>query len=88
MHWNHRVIKTDIEFESDGEIVKESYFQFAEVYYNSKTNEPYAHCEPHMTGDTIEELQGMVERLSKALKQPVLAEEDFTGTYDGEEDED
>ena len=87
MHWNHRVIKTDIEFESDGEIVKESYFQFAEVYYNKK-DEPYTHCEPHMTGDTIEELQQTVARLQKATEQPILTEEDFKGMYDGEEDED
>ena len=85
MHWNHRVIKIDIEFESDGEIVKESYFQFAEVYYDDKTNEPFTHCEPHMMGDTIEELQQTVARLQEATTQPVLTEEDFQGNFADEE---
>jgi hypothetical protein len=87
MHWNHRVIEKKLSYEADGDIVTESYFELVEVYYDEETNKPMARCEPHITGDTIEELQQTVARFEEALKQPVLTEADFPN-LSFEEDED
>ena len=70
MNWNHRVINCPSE--NGGE----DYFTFKEVYYDDD-QKPYAYGNPFIGGDDIEELQALVNRLNKALEQPVLHEKEF-----------
>jgi hypothetical protein len=72
MHWNHRVMNCPSE--NGG---TDDYFTFKEVYYNAKTNEPYAYGNPFIGGDTFEELEELVEHLKTALGNPVLHENNF-----------
>jgi hypothetical protein len=56
----------------------DDYFTFKEVYYDDQ-DRPDAYSNPFMGGDTIDEMQGLLARLQKALSQPVLHENDFQG---------
>jgi hypothetical protein len=56
----------------------DDYFTFKEVYYDDQ-DRPDAYSDPFMGGDTIDEVQELLVRLSKALTQPVLHENDFQG---------
>jgi hypothetical protein len=63
--WNHRIIKSD-----EG-------YEFAEVYYRTSDKQPFAHCSPHIYGDTTEELRELAELLLAAAAQPVLDPAEF-----------
>lgn len=76
MVWNHRVLKEVLE---DGDVV----YYFAEVFYDDETFVPHSWSECFMSGDTIEELEGLANRLKKALTQPVLFV-DEAGNFTGE----
>jgi hypothetical protein len=56
----------------------DDYFTFKEVYYDDQ-DRPDAYSDPFMGGDDIDEMQGLLARLQKALTQPVLHETDFQG---------
>jgi hypothetical protein len=68
--WNHRVI---FEANDDPDF---SIYRFVEVHYDKK-GKPTSHGEPFMVGNTPEEMQELVNRLQKALTQPVLTDKDF-----------
>jgi hypothetical protein len=46
------------------------------VHYDKK-DKPSSYGEPFMVGNTPEEMQELVDRLQKALTQPVLTTADF-----------
>ena len=68
--WNHRVI-----FE-ENEDPDFSTYRFVEVHYGKK-DKPKGYGEPFMVGNTLEEMQELVDRLQKALAQPILTDKDF-----------
>lgn len=68
--WNHRVF-----FEANDDPDYSTY-RFVEVHYDKK-GKPTSYGEPFMVGNTPEEMQELVNRLQKALTQPVLTETDF-----------
>ena len=71
MSWNHRVVRIE-EF-------GESLFMIQEVFYGDE-GEPLGYAEPSMVSDTLLGLKQTLERMDKALQQPVLdAETDFKG---------
>ena len=72
MNWNHRLMNCPSENGGD------DYFTFKEVYYDDQ-DRPDAYSNPFMGGDTIDEMQGLLVRLQKALSQPVLHENYFQG---------
>lgn len=69
--WNHRVV--DMTAENDGEPL----FELREVYYTY--GEPIGHGEPSVMSETMEGLIEVIDRMKKALDQPVLKPEDFKG---------
>jgi hypothetical protein len=73
--WNHRVIFVE---NDDPDY---STYRFVEVHYD-ENNKPQAYGEPFMVGNTPEEMQELVDRLQKALTQPVLTETDFEEASD------
>lgn len=68
--WNHRVV-----FEANDDPDFATY-RFVEVHYGKK-NKPTSYGEPFMVGNTLEEMQELVDRLQKALAQPILTDKDF-----------
>jgi hypothetical protein len=56
----------------------DDYFTFKEVYYDDQ-DRPDAYSDPFMGGDDIDEVRGLLVRLTKALDRPVLHENDFKG---------
>lgn len=70
MHWNHRVMNCPSE--NGGE----DYITFQEVFYDDNGN-PDSYSDPFIGADTVEGLQELVARLSKALEQPMLHEDMF-----------
>ncbi len=75
--WNHRVI-----FEANDDPDYSTY-RFVEVHYD-ENNKPTSYGEPFMVGNTTEEMQELVDRLQKALTQPVLTDKDFNEENDNE----
>jgi len=73
MNWKHRLMNCPSE--NGGE----DYFTFKEVYYDDQ-DRPDSYCNPFMGGDSIDEMRELLVRLSVALAQPVLHENDFKGT--------
>ena len=65
MKWNHRVV--DLSAENGGEPL----FGLREVYYGDD-GKPESYCDPFMVGDDLAELRRLVERLEKALAEPVV----------------
>ena len=74
MHWNHRVVRKTEEVGDGYDVI----YQFAEVYYNDDTRQPYAYNEPFFHGEGIEELTILANQLLAATMKPVLNHEDFT----------
>lgn len=79
-HWNHRVIRKE-----QTDVAGQTWVSFGihEVYYNDK-NEPVACTEnavdPH--GETLEELQEVMQWFAQALEKPVLTFDDIGKTDD------
>lgn len=69
MHWNHRVMNCPSENGGD------DYITFKEVFYEDGV--PTSYSDPFIGADTVEGLEELVSRLSKALKQPMLHEDMF-----------
>ena len=68
MTWNYRVVKQT--YEADPELV------IQEVYYDKDGN-PSGYCSTRLSGDSIEALEWMIDKLRKALLEPVLNDDDF-----------
>jgi hypothetical protein len=65
MKWNHRVV--DLSAENNGEPM----FGFREVSY-SDDGTPDGYGEPFMISETMDGLKELIERLQKALAEPVV----------------
>jgi hypothetical protein len=56
----------------------ERQYELVEVYYDDK-GAPTGYTECFMGGDTVEEVGRLVKRLARALKMPVITEEEIDG---------
>lgn len=86
MSWNHRVFKFRNNPIPEGysEDYPEFYYDIVESYYDSN-GVPFAVTEGLITEDnalSLESLKLLIERMSEALKHPVLEEEDLIGDMD------
>ena len=63
--WNYRVIKT-----KDDE-TQEEYLEIREVYYD-QLGKPMGHCSATVGGETLGELETVLEMMTSALSKPVL----------------
>ena len=72
MNWNHRVMNCPSENGGD------DLYVFKEVFYDDN-GKPEAYSEPFMCGDDLDELRLLLQRLEKALSEPVLHENKFGG---------
>ena len=70
MSWNYRVIKHILGDEAQ--------FGFHEVYYDQHGNLS-GYCQAWIVGDSLEQLEWALDKLQKALREPVLNEDDFDG---------
>ena len=65
MKWNHRVV--DLSAENGGEPL----FGFREVYYGDD-GKHHSFCDTFMESEDLDGLRLLVERLQKALNEPVV----------------
>lgn len=70
MRWNYRVIRF-----VDPESPTGYRFELKEVYYEGK--EPQLYGDPYLTGDSLDEIQEVADRLLNAVSKPVLEETAF-----------
>jgi hypothetical protein len=74
--WNHRVLKTTSEFEG---ILEENY-TIVECQY--RDGKPSSCCDPFLTADSVEGLQGLLAQMQTALTKPVIFVDDLTSFHD------
>lgn len=72
--WNFRVLKQQYEGEEDGSLIEE--YGIVEAYYD-EDGEPRGYCDPHVLGDSAEELRVVLRRMRDALDKPILVTGDF-----------
>jgi len=72
MTWNHRLV--DMSADNDGDPA----LAFREVFYDDD-GKPMGHTEPFMWCDDIDGVRLLIQRLTKAIDQPILKPEDFLG---------
>lgn len=72
MNWNHRVMNCPSENGGDDLLL------FKEVYYGDN-GKPDSYSDPFVCGDDLDELRLLLQRLEKALGEPVLHENEFGG---------
>ncbi len=65
MKWNHRVV--DLSAENNGEPM----LGFREVYYDG-TGKAHSYCDAFMESEDVNGLRELIERLQKALAEPVV----------------
>lgn len=71
MSWNYRVFKQIDEYSGD------AWYSIVEAYYDAD-GKPDGYTDPiPCTGSSIEDLRWVLEKMLKALDEPVLIEEDF-----------
>lgn len=65
-HWNNRIVRiTD---------AGEEVLALAEVYYDDEENggRPFAYCVAPFMGNSLDEMQDIVDHLIKAVSEPIL----------------
>jgi len=72
MNWNHRLV--DMTDENGGDPL----IAFCEVFYDDN-GKPTGYTEPFMSGENMDEINNLIERLKEATKHPILKPEDFLG---------
>ena len=68
--WNYRVVKHK---EKETE---EEYLEVCEVYYDT-LGKPMGHCNATVGGETIGELETVLQMMSQALQKTVMNSKDF-----------
>jgi hypothetical protein len=79
--WNHRVLKTSIEFEG----TLDENFRIVEVQYRNGIISTY--CEPFTSAESLDQLQKVIKQMQDALSKPVLVLEDFADLDTEEQDD-
>lgn len=83
MHWNHRILKEEIETLFGTETT----YRFAEVYYEDDGTAS-SYSEPFLNGESIDELRSLATQLAAACDQPVLDVSEFEDSSDITDDDD
>lgn len=68
--WNYRVVKTK------DEETKEEFLEIREVYYD-QLGKPMGHCGATITGDTLEEIESVLQMMSQSVKKAIVKAKDF-----------
>lgn len=83
MTWNYRVMQHDHEtpiIGDDGKPVIETSFDIHEVYYSTDGNPVSYTSDPiAVSGESIDGLGWVLDRMREAVAKPVLTEADFPG---------
>lgn len=72
--WSYRVLKQEYEGQQGRSRVVE--YGVVEAYYDADC-EPVGYCDPHVLGDSVEELRRVLEMMRDALDKPILESGDF-----------
>lgn len=80
MNWNYRIVNT--KSENSGE----DWYCLQEVFYNDK-GVPCGYSAPCMGSETVEGVREVWKMMQMALLKAPMQEEDFTGDYNFEGDE-
>jgi hypothetical protein len=70
MFWNYRIV--NLKSENGGE----DWYCVREVYYDEK-RKPEGHSDVSVGSESLEDVQNVLDMMSKALKLPALQESDF-----------
>ncbi len=70
-----------VEISSEEEVL----LTIREVYYDEE-GKPFAHGEPFVCGENLEELRAVVDRITQAINTPVLKSSDFPNQDDLEQE--
>ena len=73
--WSYRVLKQQYEGKG-GESSALVEYGIVEVYFE-KDGEPVGYCDPHVLGDTVDELRRVLAMMRDAIDKPVLETSDF-----------
>jgi hypothetical protein len=68
--WNYRVLKTK------DEETKEEYLELREVYYD-QLGKPMGHCGATVCGETLGELETVLQMMTQALEKAIIKTKDF-----------
>ena len=80
MFWNYRVV--NLKSMNGGE----NWYAVCEVFYDEETKKPEGYSTFQLGGETVNELEDVLQMIDKAFTLPVLEESDFPAS--DEEDED
>ena len=72
--WSYRVLKHQYEGKEEEPWIEE--YGIVEAYYD-EDGDPVGYCDPHVLGDSIEELRCVLGMMRDALDKPVLETGDF-----------
>jgi hypothetical protein len=68
--WNYRVLKTK------DEETEEEYLEIREVYYDH-LGKPMGHCSAAVGGETLGELETVLQMMTRALEKAIIKSKDF-----------
>lgn len=71
MFWNYRVV--NLKSMNDGE----NWYAVCEVFYDEETKKPESFSTFNLGGETVNELEDVLQMIDKAFTLPVLEESDF-----------
>ena len=75
--WSYRVLKQQHEGKG-GESWVEVEYGIVEAYFD-EDGEPVGYCDPHVLGNSAEELRSVLGMMHDALDKPILETGDFNG---------
>ena len=75
--WSYRVLKQQYEGK-EGESWVEVEYGIVEAYFD-EDGKPVGYCDPHVLGDSVEELRSVLGMMHDALDKPIMETGDFKG---------
>ena len=75
--WSYRVLKQHYEGKGEEPWVEVEY-GIVEAYFD-EDGEPVGYCDPHVLGNSVEELRSVLAMMHTALDKPILETGDFKG---------
>ena len=73
--WSYRVLKQQFEGKGEEPWVEVEY-GIVEVYFD-EDGAPVGYCDPHVLGDSVDELRSVLGMMLDALDRPILETSDF-----------
>ncbi len=74
--WSYRVLKQQHEGKG-GESWVETEYGIVEAYFD-EDGAPVGYCDPHVVGNSVEELRSVLGMMHAALDKPIMETGDFT----------